>query len=986
MKLFYYLILTVLLLCPLYGGQNKGTDTRIYLREGFQNPPAEAKPKGYWLLVNGNFDLLQMTRELKEFKDKGIGTVDIWDVSGWVDPDSVEPAGPPFMGEQSVQAIAHAVREAGKLGIDVGLVISSSWNAGGSWVQPEDGVMGLFDTTIVVNGGASFSGKLPFPHIPEKFGRIKMLLKKRADGLPTFYKDVAVLAYQSGNDSTIAQVVDVTKYFDGKKLNWRAPEGKWLLTRYVVTGTGHPLMRPSPNSNGLMIDHFNADAMRRHLNYFFDKLEGELGDLSETALKYLYTDSYEANSAVWTVKLPEEFEKRRGYSLIPYLPAMQGYIVKDKETTDRFLFDLKKTLSDLIIENHYALGKKLCYEKGLDFIAEAGGPGPPLHNCPFESLSSLGACDVPRGEFWYEPSWDKKKKEELQIVKGPASAAHLYNRPRVEAEAFTGLQLWQFGPGDIKKAADRAMCEGLNSFVYHTTPHIPREAGIPGWVYNFGTIINTTRAWWPLSDGFHHYLGRSCYLLQQGDFVGDVLFYYGDKAPNFVKPKHFMKELGFGYDYDVTNSDIILSRLDVKDGRFVLPHGQSYRVLVLPDDEPMNPAVLEKIMILVKKGCIVIGRKPQRSYSLHNAEENDKRVKELADKLWSANQAKIKYGRGTLYTDTDNIRGVLNDLGIIPDVQLFVENPQKYLDYIHRSTENAEIYFFRNTSAEKRTFYLTLRADRGVPELWNPDDGGMQKIPIYIQDNHTTAFPLKLEGYGSAFVVFNGAKSGKHIVRAEYNGHTVFPETKRDFPLSYKNGDILFEKEGQYKFSYSDNSGKVFNYDNNSSIEISGSWQVRFPYGWGAPQRTVFDKLISWTDSDDDGIKYFSGIASYHKTFELSKTELSVLDKLTLDLGEVSKVAKVFLNGKPLDVSWHAPYKVDITDAVKEGTNYLVVEVANVFSNQMTGDSHRRGRDKRTHSNITKGPNAWHTPWKDVPLIKSGLLGPVKIEFRRIAK
>ena len=648
------------------------------------------------------------------------------------------------------------------------------------------------------------------------------------------------------------------------------------------------------------------------------------------------------------------------------------------------MYDLKKTLSDLIIENHYALGKKLCNEKGLDFIAEAGGPGPPIHNCPFEALSSLGKCDIPRGEFWFEPTWDKEKIEQLQIIKGPASAAHLYNRPRVEAEAFTGLQLWQFGPGDIKSVADKAMCEGLNSFVYHTTPHIPREAGIPGWVYNFGTIINTTRAWWPLSGSFHHYLGRSSYLLQQGNFVGDVLFYYGDKAPNFVPPKQYIPALGFGYDYDYVNSDIILNKLDYRDGRFILPHGQSYRILVLPNEQAMNPDVLEKISALVKKGAVVVGRKPSRSYSLSNAAENDRRVRELADKMWKKAQRKNNYGKGLIYSDLNDIRGVLQENGILPDVHISDDNPQDYLDFIHRKTENADIYFLRNTTGKTHAFQLTLRSINGVPELWNPDDGSVTVIPVYRRDGNSTIFPLTLDGKGAVFIIFRGAETAAHIVKIEKNNTALFPAAAQKFPIRYKNNRLIFCENGHYTITYGDNSRKIMEISGNKEKPIEGSWEIRFPYGWGAPQRTVFEKLISWTDAEDSGIRYFSGVASYHKTFEISADELDANFQAVLDLGEVSKAAKVYLNGEPVDELWHSPYQADISGALRNGKNYLVVEVANVFSNQMTGDSYRKGRDKRTHSNITKGPNAWHTPWKDVPLKKSGLLGPVKIVFRRI--
>ncbi len=985
------LFLLVFLLFTLFVGgcsyQKENPKKKYSLEEGFRQPPKSAKSKGYWCLVNGNFDLAQMTEELKEFKDKGMGTLDIWDVAGWVDPNGVEPAGPPFMGDESVQAVAHAIREAGKLGIDIGLTISSSWNAGGSWVKPEDGVMGLFDTSLTVQGPRRYRASLPFPHIPETFAGKKMLLYKRNDGLPTFFKEVALLAYSVSKDSIVGRVIDISGKFTEGILTWNVPPGEWHITRYVVTGTGQTLMVPSPNSNGLMIDHFSAKAMRKHLNYFFERLENELGDLSQTALKYLYTDSYEANSAAWTVKLPEEFQKRRGYSLIPYLPTLRGYIVQDRNTTERFLFDFKKTLSDLIIENHYALGKKLCNEKGIGFIAEAGGPGPPVHNCPFESIRALGSLSAARGEFWFDPLLGEEHNESVRVVKGPASAAHLYNLPRVEAEAFTGTQLWQFGPGDLKATADRVLCEGLNSFVYHTTPHIPREAGIPGWVYNFGTIINTTRAWWPLSSAFHNYLARCSFLLQQGNFVADVLYYYGDEAPNFVKPKRFNPSLGVGYDYDVANTDIILNKLDVKDGRFVLPHGQSYRILVLPDDERIDPTVLQKLSELVKKGGILVGKKPLRSYSLHNYRQNDKRVRELAETMWKDDADKIKYGKGRIYTDRENLRAVLKDLHIMPDITLLKDHPHTRIDFIHRRTEEADIYFLRNTTAKSQVYEIRFRTRNGRPELWNPDNASIAPVSVYIKDDRSVTLPLKLDALASAFIVFRNKPVGRHIVKVELNNERIFPDAEDTFPLRYSDTGLYFERNGDYALTYDDGSLKTYTVAvPDTALAISGPWQIRFPYGWGAPQRVEFEELISWTEALDPGVKFFSGVATYLNTFTMPGEKIGQNNRLILDLGKVSKAAKVFLNGRPLGIVWHAPYRIDITSAVKEGRNYLVVDVANVLSNQMTGDARRAGRDKRTHSNITKGPNAWHTPWKDVPLVESGLLGPVTIHIKREVK
>ena len=452
------------------------------LEKGFVDPPMTARPKGYWVWTNGNFSLPKLREELREFKDKGMGGVDIWDVAGWVDENKIVPAGPPFMSDESVQAIAQAIRVGGEVGMEMGLTISSSWNAGGSWVKPEQGVMGLFRSSVEIKGPAQVSMNLPFPELPRndpKDARIQPIIVRGADGLPTFYRDVAVLAMPDKQTIAPNQVLNITEHFVNGRLNWTAPPGNWRVVRYVCTGTGQPLMRPSPHSNGLMIDHFSAEATRAHLMFFINKLQNELGDLSQTALKYLYTDSYEANSAAWTPTMPEEFIKRCGYDLTPYLPVLDGKTVVNKEISERFLFDFKRVLSDLIIENHYQLSTEICGQYGLGFRAEAGGPGPPVHNCPFESLRSLGVCSVPRGEFWYQHPAGEKHMHELQIVKGPASAAHLYGQPQVEAEAFTALWMWQHGPGDLKEVADRAMCEGLTRFVYHTSPH-PPAPGPPG--------------------------------------------------------------------------------------------------------------------------------------------------------------------------------------------------------------------------------------------------------------------------------------------------------------------------------------------------------------------------------------------------------------------------------------------------------------------------------------------------------------------------
>ena len=490
MKLFLSLIVLF-----AFHGFSQTTPGRSLLEKEFRDPPVSARPKALWPWINGNVSLSQITHELEDAKRKGMGGFDIWDIGVSVDPDKVIPAGPAFLSDQSLQAIAHTIREADRLNMEIGLTFSSSWNAGGSWVKPEHGAMGLFHSDTIIKGPQSFSTTLRFPHIPDNYrGRpnLSSQYKNAQTGLPLFFKEVAVIAYPYRRDSIIQsgdKVVDLaTHRTDQNKIQWQVPEGEWVISRYICAPTGQPLAIPSTNSNGLMLDHFSAEAQKANLEYIFGKLIPVTGSLKNRSLKYLYGDSYEVNSAVWTPLLVEEFQKRNKYSLVSFLPFLTGFQSAEKESTDRFMYDFTKTLSELIIKNHYELAREICAHHGVGFCAEAGGPGQPIHNVPFEDLKALGTLTIPRGEFWNK----HPQLELLQIVKGIASASHIYNQKYVEAESFTSVWLWQEGPDELKPLADRAMCEGLNRFVYHTFPHTPPESGNPGWVYNFGTLINTT--------------------------------------------------------------------------------------------------------------------------------------------------------------------------------------------------------------------------------------------------------------------------------------------------------------------------------------------------------------------------------------------------------------------------------------------------------------------------------------------------------------
>jgi hypothetical protein len=945
------------------------------LREGFMNPPVEARPRALWDWVDGNFQLEEITREMEAAARMGMGGFDIWDVRSVVDEDSIMPAGPPFMGDESVEAICHAINEAERLGLDLGLIIASGWNAGGAWTLPEHQTMGLFSSAATLSGPGEVTIPLAFPDLPGmagKPGRLsEAIIPRGQDGRPLFCKEVRVVAFrESMRDPAMlvtGDVIDLSDRMDADGLlTWDIPEGEWRVVRYICTNTGQPMISSTPNSRGPMIDHFNAEAGERHIQYFIDRIESKLGKpIGESGLTYFYTDSYEVQGQLWTPAMTTEFEKRMGYSMVPYLPVLDGYTVKDRETTSRFLYDYRRLLSDLIIVNHYARIREICEDHGVGFVAEAAGPGWPVHNCPFESLKSSGSLTFPRGEFWHLPNntefWRRIRRsergthylEDLQVIKGVASASHIYNQKYVEAEAFTGTHLWNEGPGDLKPTADRAFCEGLNRINFHTWPHTPEEAGTPGWVYAFGTLINEHRIWWPMARPWMDYLARCSYMLQQGNFVGDVLFYYGDSVPNFVPARHIVPGLGFGYDYDVTNSDILLNQLEVEEGKLALPHGQHYELLALPDEPYMQPEVLEKIEKLVREGAVVVGPKPTRSHGLFNREEGDRRVRALAEQVWGGCDGKAVtrsgYGRGTVCWG-EELRSVLEGKGVPPDFDFEGTAENTTLDFIHRRWGGTDIYFVRNASDRPVSGRARFRQSGKEVEYWDPSTGEMVPAAEAASVTGATEVPLFLDSHGSLFVVFSPDMSPGRSGPVQPDLHT---------------GHFLEERLVTIR-------------------ELDGPWRVTFPEECAGAGEVLFDSLVYWNRCKEDGIRFFSGIATYEKEFEWDRGQTDGDQGLFLELGDVVEVAHLYLNDADLGILWKRPFRVEISGAVHPGTNRLRVEVANTWANGLAGDARKPPDQRRTRTNITRLPNAWSYPLETIPneeydLLEGGLAGTVKI-------
>jgi hypothetical protein len=736
-----------------------------------------------------------------------------------------------------------------------------------------------------------------------------------------------------------AGIVDLTGRLgpDGK-LAWDVPDGEWRIVRTGYTTTGQPVSCSTRGGAGPEMDWLDARAMDIHFESMAGVLLADSAPLAGRALKYLHDDSWEVGVPNWTRGFLAEFEKFRGYDARPYLPVLAGYAVGGPEISDRFLHDYRKTIADCLAENHYARFAALAHARGVAIHCEAGGPCWPKV-VPMDALRNLGRCDIPMGEFWQSSHWHEGANQNTN-GKQTATAAHIYGKRWVMAEAFTSIgPHWEEGPAELKPTADIAFCEGINRFVHHTSTCTRPEDGKPGYEYFAGTHFNRNITWWEQAGAWTAYIARCQWLLSRGLFVADVCYYNGDGAPNLVEPKHVDPALGPGYDYDVCNAEVLLTHMSAREGRVTLPDGMSYRILVLPDRETMPVEVLRKVKELVEAGATVIGPRPKRAPGLKDHPRCDDEVRELAGDLWGECDGKViterAAGKGRILQGRTP-RQVLAEGGTAPDFEYIAKDGKSFLDFIHRRDGEADIYFVANRLDRDETARCAFRTGGRQPELWDPTTGAVRDAAAYVQTGGRTIMPLDFVPYGSIFVVFRRA------IPADRAGTAT------------RNAPWLTE-----------------------AVPLPGAWTVKFDPIWGGPAEAVrFEEPVDWTRRPEEGIRHYSGTASYsHEEFDLP-AGIAAGASIWLDLGDLKNVAEVKLNGMDLGVLWTKPFRVDITKAVKQKENRLEVRVTNLWPNRLIGDAALPPDKRFTRTHVTKFK-------ADSPLLPSGLLGPVTL--RKVA-
>jgi hypothetical protein len=726
-------------------------------------------------------------------------------------------------------------------------------------------------------------------------------------------------------------VVDVTAHMaaDGT-LRWTPPTGLWTILRFgygLVGKTNHPA---EFEATGLEVDKLDADAVRRYTGTYLDGYASIPGvRLGGSGLSHLVIDSWEAGVQNWTPALLAEFQARRGYDPRPWFPVLTGRVVDSVAASERFLWDFRATLGELVSENHFGVIQQALRRRGMDQYVESHEGGRAYIG---DGMRAKEFSAAPMSAMWArDPATAWPRSSYSLDIHESASVAHIYGQKTVASESFTAnTKPYGWSPAMLKKTADLEFIDGVNRIVVHSAVHQPLRDAKPGLTLGpFGQWFNRNETWAEQARPWTDYLARSSYLLQQGLFVADVLSFYGENTNVTRAAWANPPKVPAGYRYDYADPHTVMHALRVDaQGRIVTPSGMHYSVLDLGgQSRHMTVAMLEAVRKLVVDGATVIGRKPEATPTLA---DDEARFAALASELFGDADGVRRIGKGTVYVG-QSIAAVLADRKLARDFDAGAGREAQGLAYVHRELGGGDLYFVSNQGMAEATVEASFRVAGREPELWHADTGKIEPVSYRVVDGRTLV-PLRLAAADAVFVVF------------------LRPATQAAKVVATPVQSVL--------------------------ATLGGPWHVRFPAGWGAPAGIDLPELASWSRHEDLGVRYFSGTATYDKTLMVPAGWLRAGTRVLLDLGDVKNLASVSLNGQDLGTVWHAPYEVDLTPALRAGPNTLAVSVTNAWVNRLIGDEQPGATKKYTFST--------YRPYTAAsPLLPSGLLGPVTIRSKQ---
>jgi hypothetical protein len=784
---------------------------------------------------------------------------------------------------------------------------------------------------------ASFGIKLPPPPTNYEIAelvlhpgpRVNRLEDKAAFTTEGDLYSLATPPVAAADAVAMSDIVDLTSKMqpDGT-LDWTPPAGDWVVLRfgYSLLGiTNHPA---TAEATGLEVDKLDRRFVKKYFDTYLDSYKETVGAdyMGKKGIRYVINDSWEAGAQNWTDNLVADFKRLRGYDPVPWMPVLVGQVVESSEASDKFLWDFRKTLADLVADEHYGQLEATLHERNMGHYGESHEEGRALIA---DGMEVKKFNEVPMSAMWTQtPGVNKETFGYNADDRESASVSHIYGQNLAAAESMTAAAApWAWSPATLKPTADQEFLNGINRFVIHESAHQPLVNKAPGMTLGpFGQWFNRNETWAEEAGTWVNYLARTSFLLQQGHFGADLIYFYGEDSNLTAIFGEKAPEVPAGYGFDYVNADALIHELSVADGRVTTASGMNYRVLGLDAySKHMSLPVLRAIHKLVVNGAIVAGPKPMDDPSLA---DDQVEFKLLNDDLFGDGTGVHHVGKGTVYAG-QNLGDVFSALHVAPDFDYTKPESDARLLFVHRKLDDGDLYFVDNRNDRNETVNATFRVTGRAAELWHADTGQTEPASFKIADGRTTV-PLKLEPWGTVFVVFRK------------------PTDETTFTVPAK--------------------------AENEVATLKGSWKITFQPGRGAPPSITVNALSSWSESTNAGVKYFSGEGTYTKTIQAKADWFKNGVHLWIDLGDVKNLAEVTVNGKSLGVVWHTPYRVDATDALKAGGNEVSIKVTNAWVNRLIGDQQPgvTDKDKVTFADVK--------PYKaNSPLLPSGLLGPVRL-------
>ena len=717
------------------------------------------------------------------------------------------------------------------------------------------------------------------------------------------------------------QVVDLTEQVNDSVLEWQVPDGKWTILHTGLVPTGVTNAPAAPYVTGLEVDKMSREHVAAHFDAFLGEILRRIPAGDRKTFRIVVEDSYETGGQNWTDDMMPAFEKRYGYSPVPFIPVLYGQVIGSQQQSERFLWDLRRLVADRVAYDYVGGLRDVSHRHGLRTWLECYGHW----GFPSEFLMYGGQSDEVAGEFWSEGSLGDIEN------RAASSCAHIYGKQKVWAESCTaGGPAFTRYPAVMKQRTDRFFCEGINATLLHLFIQQPDDETLPGISAWFGNEFNRKNTWFRQMDLFTDYLRRCNLMLQQGRYVADVAYFIGEDAPKMTG--ECTPPLPRGYSFDYVNAEV-LQTARVRNGLLQLKGGMTYRVLVLPNQKTMRPEVLRQISRLVEAGLTVVGPKPEASPSMENYPACDEAVRSLADQMWATGQ----WGDGRVYPEGTDLQAVLDDLGLLPDCVFSVAGEQdgKTPDilFIHRTLRDRDVYFVSNQSRQTTDVLARFRLTGMEPELWDPVTGEVRSLPQYTDNGSSMSLPLRLYAHQSQLLVFR--KAGK---------------TAAD--KSVAEADTLNFPEPE------------------TLVTLAAPWTLRFEEGMRGPTEPLQLDTLSWlNESEDDAVRYFSGQVDYTTTLTLDAIPAG---RLYLDLGRVMVMARVYVNDHAAGGVWTAPWRVNVSGLLVPGENRIRIEVVNNWQNRMVGDLRLPEDERRTWASVN--------PFRaESGLQKSGLRGPVRL-------